>query len=180
MTVSDGDISLADVVFTNSPSACKYSQYIIYNGYLYSIGGYNTVSKKYLETVNKYSVYYGDYSVGDGTINSTDTTNGNSITFNAEAGREYMLFINVNNMVSFEGYTFKLEYPDGAMTADKDTNGIVDGAEVVITENNSSGISFECTESLSGQEAVTKSVNAVILKANASGQRTIKYSMVQE
>ena len=33
---------------------------------------------------------------------------------------------------------------------------------------------------LSGQEAVTKSVNAVILKANASGQRTIKYSMVQE
>ena len=45
MTVSDGDISLADVVFTNSPSACKYSQYIIYNGYLYSIGGYNTVSK---------------------------------------------------------------------------------------------------------------------------------------
>lgn len=78
---------------------------------MYSIGGYNTVSKKYLETVNKYSVYYGDYSVGDGTINSTDTTNGNSITFNAEAGREYMLFINVNNMVSFEGYTFKLEYP---------------------------------------------------------------------
>ena len=59
-------------------------------------------------------------------------------------------------------------------------NGIVDGAEVVITENNSNGISFECTESLSGQEAVTKSVNAVILKANASGQRTIKYSMVQE
>lgn len=188
MTVSDGDISLADVVFTNSPSACKYSQYIIYNGYLYSIGGYNTVSKKYLETVNKYSVYYGDYSVGDGTINSTDTTNGNSITFNAEAGREYMLFINVKNIASFEGYTFKLEYPDGAftvtdgcaMTADKDTNGIVDGAEVVITENNSNGISFECTESLSGQEAVTKSVNAVILKANASGQRTIKYSMVQE
>lgn len=187
MTVND-DISLSEVMFTNTSFACKYSEYIICNGYLYAVGGYNMTSKRYLETVNKYSVYYGDYSIGDGTINSTVTTDGNSITFNAETGREYMLFVNVKNMYSFNNYTFKLEYPDNAftvtdgcaMTAYKETNGLVDGTDIVITENNSNGISFICTETLSGQESVTKSVNAVILKANASGQRIVRYSMVSE
>ena len=189
MAVDAGEISLEEIAFENTSAVGKYSRYIIHNGYLYAVGGYDQTSKTYLDSVNKYSVYYGDYSVGDGTINSTVTTDGNSITLNVEAGREYMLFINVKNLTSFNGYTFKLEYEDDiftiidgcAMTADKDTStGAVNGTDIIITENTANGISFICTEELSGEEVVTKSVNAILLKANASGQRTITYSMTQE
>jgi hypothetical protein len=65
------------------------------------------------------------------------------------------------------------------LTSNKDTNiGIVSGTDINITENNANGIAFKCTEQLSS--AVTKSVNAVLLRAEASGQRTIRYSMVEE
>ena len=189
MAVDEGEISLAEVVFENTSATGKYSKYIIHNGYLYAVGGYNLTSKKYLAAVSKYSVYYGDFAVGAGTINSTVTTDGNSITLNVDAGKEYMLFINAKNITSFDGYTFKLEYTDNiftiidgcALTAEKNTStGAVNGTDIIITENTVNGISFICTEKLSGEEAVTKSVNAILLKANASGQRTITYSMTQK
>lgn len=186
--VDNNEISFSDVLFENTSDVSKYSEYVIHNGYLYAIGGYNITTKKYLGTVNKYSVYYGDYSIGDGTINSTVTAGGNSITLNVEAGREYMIFVNVNNASTFDGYTFKIEYADGifsvedgcALTADKDLYGSADGTDILITENTSNGIKFKCTEELSGEETVTKPINAILLKANASGRRTIKYNMIHE
>jgi hypothetical protein len=187
LSVSNGEISLSNVVLSNTSAVAKYSGYAIYNGYLYALGGYNLTSKSYLSSVNKYSVYYGDYSIGDGVISSIVTSDGNSITLNVEAGREYMLFVNAKNISSFDDYEFRIEYPDNVftvvdgctLTANKDTNiGIVSGTDINITENNANGIAFKCTEQLSS--AVTKSVNAVLLRAEASGQRTIRYSMVEE
>jgi len=187
MTVEDGIIRIADVVFENTNSAGKYTQYVIYDGYLYAAGGYNTAAKKYLNSFSKYSVYYGDYSIGDGTINNVSTAAGNSVTMNVEAGREYMIFVNVKNMSSFDGYTFAVEYPEDsfsvedscALTAEKDTGiGAVDGTDIYITKSGSNGLSFICTENLSGNTGVTKSINAVILRANSSGRRTITYSMI--
>lgn len=188
MRVDNDEISFSDVLFENTNLVSKYSEYVIHNGYLYAVGGYNVSTKQYLGLVNKYSVYYGDYSIGDGTINSALTESGNSITLNVEAGREYMIFVNINNVYTFDGYTFNVEYPDDAfslvdgcaLTAYKDLYGSVEGADILITESAPNEITFKCTEALSGEEAVTKSINAILLKANASGQRTIKYSMIHE
>lgn len=186
MTVENDDVMIGDVIINSASNTGKYAGHIIYNGYLYELGGYNLNSKSYLGNVNKYSIYYGDYSVGDGTINSAVTSNGNSVTLNVEAGREYMLLINAKNISSFDGYTFKIDYADNAftlvdgcaMTANKDIDvGTVNGSDIKITANDTNGVSFECTEELN--KTVTKSVNAVLLKANSSGQRTIKYSMVK-
>lgn len=187
LTIENNSYFLVDVNVNTSPSAGVYSQYIIYDGYLHCIGGYT--SSGYKNNFSKYSVYYGDYSSGEGTIESEVTNGGNQVTLNVEAGTEYMLFINVKNIATFSGYTFTVEYPsnsfeviDGcAMTAEKNIkNGAVSDADISITELKSNGMSFVCTEVLSGEDAVTKGVNAVLLKANSSGQRTIKYSMTTE
>ncbi len=188
MRVDNGEIFLSDVLFENTNLVSKYSEYIIHDGYLYSVGGYDVSTKKYLGSVNKYSVYYGDYSIGDGVIDSAVTEGGNSITLNVEAGREYMILINVNNLYTFDGYDFKIEYADDsfslvdgcALTANEDLYGYVDGTDIIITETTSNGITFKCNEVLSGEEIVTKPINAILIKANASGQRTIKYNMIHE
>lgn len=187
MSVSDGDITLSDVAFENTSSAGKYTEYVIYDGYLYAVGGYNLTSKVYLSTVNKYSVYYEDYSIGDGTISSVVTADGNTFTLNVEAGREYLIFVNVKNISSFDDYTFNIEYTqnafsvtDGcAMTDVKNkSTGAVNGSDINITEIDTDGMSFKCTEDLS--TSVTKTVNVIRLTANASGERTITYSMTED
>lgn len=185
ITGENGVILVSDVYFTENTAHAKYTKYAIYNGYLYAVGGYNTGSKTYMTTMRKYSVYYGDYTVGDGTISNNVTANGNSVTLNVDAGREYMIFINVKNVTSFNDYTFTLEYPENsfsvedscALTVAKDGTGLIIGTPIYVTDINDTGVSFINNEDILGGAAISKSVNAIILKANSSGQRTITYSM---
>ena len=187
LSIVDDSVDVADVIMNMGNQSWQYGRYMIYNGYMRRVGGYTAAG--YRNDFGKYSVYYGDFVPGEGIIESEVTNGGNQITLNAEAGKEYMLFVNVKNIASFDGYTFTIEYPsssfeiiDGcALTAKNDTStGAVQGADISITEYKANGISFICTEPLSGEEAISKGVNAVLLRANSSGQRTIKYSMTEE
>ena len=188
LSVSDGNVSTADVSIESLSDKNPYTRYVIYHGYLFAVGGYSTAQKRYIGQTSRYSVYYSDYVTGDGKITNEVTENGNSITMNFEAGREYLLFINTENMSSFAGYKFKLEYAEDAftvedacaMTAEKEINtGAVPGTDIEITESTAGGLSFICTEDIPPGTTVTKAVNAVILKANSSGLRTITYGMIK-
>lgn len=171
------------------PCAMYYSEAAIHDGYLYFIGGYDNINKCYNSSVHKYSVYYGDYSIGDGQISDSVTADGNTITLNVDAGKEYMFMINVNNMTTFDGYTFTIDYPydsfylvDGcALTPERNTGaGInIQGTDVRITESENDGMSFICTESIPSGKSVSETVNAVVLCANTSGQRTITFRMTK-
>lgn len=188
MSISESGVSVERIEMPTSEYASRYTRHIIYNGYLYAMGGYYIEDRRYLGTVNRYSVYYGDYVIGDGTITSETTENGNSITLNVEAGREYMLFINAENIDDFNKYTFKVEYPYDsfsvidacAMTAEKEIGtGTVNGTDISIIENTADGLEFISSEIVQPGETVTKPVNAIIIKANSSGLRTITYSLIK-
>ena len=188
ITVSDGEVSSAEVMNVPLPGANEHTSYSMYNGYVYAVGGYSAEGKQYLADTKRYSVYYGDYVTGDGQITSEATESGNSITLNVDTGKEYMLFISAGNISSFAGCEFKLEYVDDAftvedtcaMTVEKDTGtGAVPGTDIEITESTAGGLSFICTEDIPQGTTVTKAVNAVILKANSSGLRTITYGMIK-
>lgn len=140
--------------------------------------------------MHKYSVYYGEYSTGDGQITSDVTADGNTVTLNVDAGKEYMFMINVDNMTTFDGYTFTIEYPDDsfdlmdgcALTTNRNTgvsNSNISGTDIKITEVESNGMSFICTESIPSGKAVSETINAVVLCANTSGQRTIAFRMTK-
>ncbi|MCH5210575.1 MAG: hypothetical protein J1F01_06375 [Oscillospiraceae bacterium] len=170
--------------------ASWYTQNVMYKGYLYCIGGYNQTSKSYNTSTYRYSVYYGDFSTGDGTIDSETTGDGTTITFNAEVGKDYILMINVKNMTTFNGYTFTLEYPDNsfnvidgcALSESRDWNSSqnnAEGTDIRITSVDSDRLSFISTEEIPSGKKVTETVNAVILRANSSGQRSITYRMTK-
>lgn len=169
------------------PIRVKCVQNVIYKGYLYCLGGYDTASKKYNDSIYKYSIYYGDFSTGDGTINSTVTADGNAITLNAEVDKDYCLMINANNMSTFDGYTFTIEYQEDAFEIidgcaltkafDIDT-GSVEDTDIQITDT-SHGISFITSEIVPEGEKVSETVNAIRIRAKSSGQRTIKYRMTK-
>ena len=186
ITGENGVIQVSEVYFAENTAHAKYTKYVIYNGYLYAVGGYNVNSKVYMTTMRRYSVYYGDYTVGDGSISNNVTANGNSVTLNVDAGREYMIFVNVKNITSFNDYTFTLEYPENsfsvedscALTVAKDGMGSISGTPIYVTDISDTGVSFMSSEDILGGAAISKSVNAIILKANSSGQRTITYSMI--
>lgn len=172
----------------NYPIRAKCVQNVIYKGYLYCLGGYDTVSKIYNDSIYKYSIYYGDFSTGDGTINSTVTADGNAITLNAEADKDYCLMINANNMSTFDGYTFTIEYQEDAfeiidgcaLTMNNDTNtGYVQGTEIQITDTSGSGMSFISSEIVPSEQRISETVNAIRIRAKSSGQRTIKYRMTK-
>lgn len=189
VSVVNEELYINSPVFVNTVPSGKYSRCVIYDGYLYSIGGYKMSAKSYMNNVYRYSVYYGDYSSDDGDISNTVTQAGNSITLNVEAGREYMIFINAKQVNSYSDYEFKLEYSadafavvDGcALTANEDVyTGAVTGTDIEITECDSAGLSFICNEQAIDNSIAPKSVNAVILRANSSGKRTITYSMIKK
>lgn len=189
ITAEEGEANLTEVTFEQAVTGVKYPQYIIYNGYLYCVGGYDPSLTDYIADVKKYSVYYGDYTVGEGTITNAVTESGNEITLNAEAGKEYMLFINVNDVKNIDTYTFSIDYPEDsfeiidtcALTAEKNVSygECIDEAQIMIVGMSSEGLSFVDYETTNADESITKTVNAVLLRAKSSGQRTITYSMVK-
>ena len=101
---------------------------------------------------------------------------------NVENGREYVLFI---NGPASDEYIFMIEYPEGtfevvdtcAMTAEENGVGSIDGTDIVVLESDGCGVSFKTTETPLESGALTKTVNAVVLKATSPGERTITYAM---
>lgn len=189
INVSDeGDIVINDTSFVKEVPRGKYSKCIIYNGYLYSIGGYKLSSRSYMNNVYRYSVYYGDFASGDGNFENVATESGNTLTINAETGHEYVLFINVSDAVQANGYTYNIEFPydsftiedAAAFTAEKDTStGAALGTDIYVLGTSASGLSFICTENNEEEQNYAKTINTVILKATSSGERTITYSMTK-
>lgn len=185
---SDSGISLNDTSFVMEVPRGKRSRCIMYNGYLYSIGGYRVSSRSYMDNVYKYSVHYGDFSTGDISIDNAVTESGNTLTLNAQTGREYMLFINISDASAAAEYTFNIEFPydsftvedAAAFTAESDISpGAVDGTDIELLDVSGGGISFICDEDTDVSNKAGKTVNVVILKANSSGERTITYSLTK-
>lgn len=188
LVVENDSAYISTVNAITLPSNMLYVENVIFNGYLYCIGGYNSVSKTYGSDNYVYSVYYGDYALSNGDISSVVTSSGNTITLNVDTGKDYVFFFNVNNMSTFSGYTFNIDFPedsftlrDGcAITPDCDTNlRPINGTDITLTGKTSSGVSFICGEQISSGKKISKTVNAVILRAQSSGQRTISYSMTR-
>lgn len=190
MVVNEDIPDTTAVKIADCPIAAKYPQNVIYNGHLYCIGGYSPTAKNYNTKVYKYSVDYGDFVTGDGQINSVVTADGNTITLNVEADKEYYFMVNVNNMSTFDGYTFTIEYPEDsffimdacAMTDSWETyttSSNIEGTDIRITEKASNGLSFTCSETIPTGKRVSETVNVVCLKAKSSGQRTITYRMTK-
>ena len=188
LVVENGSAYINTVNSITAPSNLLYVENVIYGGYLYCMGGYNSVSKTYGSDNYVYSVYYGDYALSNGDISSIVTSSGNTITLNVDTGKDYVFFFNVNNMSTFSGYTFNIDFPedsftlrDGcAITPDWDTNlRQINGTDITLTRKTSSGVSFTCGEQIPSGKKISKTVNAVILRAQSSGQRTISYSMTR-
>lgn len=100
-----------------------------------------------------------------------------------------MLFVNAGNISTFADCKFKLEYDDNiftlvdgcAFTAEPDTFiGQANGTDIVITKRAASGIVFRCLSEVPDGVTMSGTVNAVILRANASGWHTVKYSIIKE
>lgn len=188
MSVSEDNHHIQTVKIADYPINAKYTNNVIYNGYLYCMGGYVSNVKTYKSDIYKYSVDFGNFETGDGIIDSVVTTDGNSITLNAEAGKNYYLMVNVNNVSDFNGYTFTIEYPENsfyvmdacAMTERMDRNvGEVRDSDIYITENALNGVSFTCSESIPTGKNISETVNVIYLRAESSGQRTITYRMTK-
>lgn len=190
MTVEENNPYVTTVTMDGYPINAKYTQNAIYNGYLYCMGGYVSSSKSYNASVYKYSVNYGDFVTGDGQISSIVTSDGNTITLNVEAGKDYYFMVNVKNMSTFDGYTFTIEYPEDsfnimdacAMTDNLEistSNSNINDTDIRITQKSSTGISFTCSETVPNGKKVTETINAVHLRANSSGQRSITYRMTK-
>ena len=182
----EGEVTLNNISFVKEVPRGKFSKCIMYNGYLYSIGGYKISSRSYMNNVYKYSVYYGDFSSGDGGVENIATESGNTLTINAQAGQEYVLFINVTDAVKPNLYTYNIEFPydsftvedAAAFTAAKDTStGPVSGTDIEVIGTAPDGLSFICTDD--NDESYSKTINVVILRATSSGERTITYSMTK-
>lgn len=163
--------------------------FIIHNGYLYSIGGHDQKTGVCSNFVYKYSVYYGNYTGGDGSITDQTTEGGNSITLNVENDKEYIFMINVKNMSDFSSYNFTVEFPNDsftvldacALTGERDkSTGKVEGTDITVTEFESNGLTFTVEEDIPSGKKVTETVNAVRLRANSSGQREISYRMTSK
>lgn len=184
--ISEQKIDISDISLKVCSSDKQYTSVIICNGYLYFIGGYNKGAKAYSLDSYKYSVNYGEYVTGDGDIDDEVTDSGNNIVLNVDNGKEYLVMINVKNLQNLSEYTFKIEYEDDsfdvidtcALTNSLENGvGKVIGTDIIITKLESNGLSFEIAESPLDGNAVTQTVNAILLKSNSSGQRSIKYSM---
>ncbi len=188
MSVSEDNNHARTVKIDEYPINAKYTNNVIYNGYLYCLGGYVSNIKTYKNDIYKYSVNFGNLEAGDGIIDSIVTADGNSITLNVETGKNYYLMVNVNNMRDFNGYAFTIEYPENsfyvidacAMTERIDRNaGKVRDSDIYITENLSNGVSFTCSESIPTGKNISETVNIIYLRAESSGQRTITYRMIK-
>lgn len=189
--IIEEDVQDTSTVFLEAyPATLRYMPHVIYDGYLYCAGGYDIASRSYNSNTYKYSVYYGDFVKGDGQINGVVTAYGNTVTLNVENDKDYYIFVNVNNMSTFEGYTFTVEYPKGsfsvidacALTDDIDRRPSKDnvrGTDIRITEAESNGLSFVCSEDIPSGKKVSETVNVIWLRANSSGQRTITYRMTK-
>ncbi len=188
LTIGEDTIDMQDVYINDYPITTKYAHNVIYNGYLYRFGGYNAYSKSYDTEMYKYSVLYGDFVSGDGQISSTITSGGNTITLNVEAGKKYYFMVNVNNLSTFEGHTFTIEYPEDSFvvtdacifTDIRDTHtGTVPYSDIKITQIDNKGVSFISLEEVAGDQKVSETVNVIELSAASSGQRTITYRMTK-
>ena len=178
MTDAVRELPAADTYFTD---------FIVYNGELYCIGGYDGTG--YLDTVYKYNEYYGDYSDQNGYISGEITDAGNILTLNAEAGKEDMFSVSVRNADAVSGYTYSLEYLPGAfelrdacaVTSEWERNtGSVRDTYITVTEASDGKVSFTTDEAVPGGLKMSGPVNAVILKANESGKFNIKYTMKKD
>lgn len=162
----------------------KFSEYIIFDGYLYSIGGFYDMS--YKNSVYRYSEYLGDYSAPEKPIIGGETIAGNSVTFEAEEGKTYMFFINVNNISDLSEYVFKIEYSPNnfsvddlcALTAGKDIDvGAVESTNIEIVSIDEDGVSFRINETY--DKPINETVNAISLKSNFSGRKTLIYALTK-
>ncbi len=184
--VYDGEVTMNDIVHEMPVEHTYFTDYTIYNGELYCIGGYDGSS--YLNSVYKYNEYYGDYNDQNGYIPGEITEAGNVLTIDAEAGKEYVLSVSVKNAQSIDGYTYTLEYlPEAfevrdayAATADWDRDiGEINDSFITVIENSDGKLSFTTSETVPAGSKMTGPVNAVILKANSSGKYNIRYTMTK-
>lgn len=187
-TSSFTEIDLLDTVqssrlnITNTPTNNDSVQYELYNGYLYCVGGY--LSPVYSSDVYKSSIYYGD-NANPEQQGYGPAAAGNEITLTVESGKEYLIFLDVKNMPTFEKYKFTLEYGSGFSVTDaceftsrlETTAAKIQNTDLTVTALTSSKISFASSEAVPSGKKVSKTVNVVRLKAKSSGTYTIKYSM---
>ena len=187
IVVSGGSVDVNNVSINDLIADEEYASYVIYNGYIYRIGGY--ASREYSNNVYKYSVYYGDFSVGGGQTGSNQTEYGSDLILNVETGHEYLIFLNVKNMPNLNAYEFAIEYTDDSFSVndtcaftqynDRIQSSII-GTDLKVTKIGTNGMSFVTSEIVPDGKTVTKTINVVKLKATSSGQRTIKYSMTKK
>lgn len=183
----NGTVTVTDAVRELPVADTYFTDFIVYNGELYCIGGYDGTG--YLDTVYKYNEYYGDYSDQNGYISGEITDAGNILTLNAEAGKEYMFSVSVRNADAVSGYTYSLEYLPGAfelrdacaVTSEWERNtGSVRDTYITVTEASDGKVSFTTDEAVPDGLKMSGPVNAVILKANESGKFNIKYTMKKD
>lgn len=183
-TVDDG-VYVTNRRGTSGLTAKQYAGVIMIEGYIYCAGGYDTNENIYSAQLYKYSVYYGDFTTGDGTITNQETQDGNSVTLNVEAGKEYVVFIKANNIMSFADKVFTLEYSPSAFeildacamtTKDDYALAPVENTNITLTEYKRNGVSFTVADTY-GWKPVSTCVNAVRLYARDSGRQQIIYRM---
>lgn len=189
LSVADGVQFVPATTADNFSNGAYGSDMVMYQGYLYCIGGCVPEAKAYNKSVYRYNVYYGDFTAGDQEISSTPTTGGNELVLNVDAQKDYLVFIDAKNMPTFSGYTFTVEYDAGgfeladacALTASQEQiAGSVEGTNIEVTQCNPGSVSFISTDPVATGKAVSATINAIRLRATESGQRKIVYRMTQE
>lgn len=180
----NGYIEVHDSNITPDPGGRIFSEYIIFNGYLYNLGGHSYTY--YNNNVQVYSEYLGDYSEPEKPIIGGETISGNSVTIKADEGKTYMFFINVNNIADLSEYVFKIEYSPNnfsiedicALTAKKDLDvGAIEGTNIEILSVDEGGISFKVDEAY--DKPINGTVNAIKLKSNFPGRKTLIYALTK-
>ncbi|MGN0183368.1 MAG: Kelch repeat-containing protein [Candidatus Ornithomonoglobus sp.] len=184
--IADNSVEITDAIPAAYSNTVKYADYVIYNGYIYCMGGYS--GEEYLNTVYRYNEYYGEYTDMNGYITGEIADTGNVLTFRAEEDKEYVVNVNVIDSVGLSGYTYKLEYsPDafelkdgcGATSEWDKTSNRSTGTSIRMGEIADGSVEFTTTEEVPAGMKVSGTINTVILNAKQSGIFSIKYTMIK-
>jgi N-acetylneuraminic acid mutarotase len=162
----------------------KYADIRVYDGYLYFMGGYDTQNNRYLNTVRKYTKYYGPADPPE--ISESSGTTWNAIEMETQKGQEYEFYIQVNEVASFADWTFRVTFQPGefslsdacAMTQEKvKTSGMVQGTDIEIVSASNSEVQFKVHKAIPEGQVYSGAVNIVRFKAEKSGTVNLKYQM---
>lgn len=162
----------------------KYADIRVYDGYLYFMGGYDTQNNRYLNTVRKYTGYYGQADPPE--ISESSGTTWNAIEMETQKGQEYEFYIQVNEVSSFADWTFRVTFQPGefslsdacAMTQEKvKTSGMVQGTDIEIVSASNSEVQFKVHKAIPEGQVYSGAVNIVRFKAEKSGTVNLKYQM---